>query len=75
MQATAGRQSSKLPRINAATRKPPTACPHCGCRKLVRMERRRKKLEIVELQQCAYCRGVFLPLPPPVERAPPPLQV
>ena len=64
MQAAANRESSNLPRINAATRKLPTDCPHCGCKKLVRKGTRRKKLEIVQLWQCTYCRRVFTPLPP-----------
>src|ERR1019366_4913953 len=63
MQAAANRESSNLPRINAATRKLPTGCPHCGCKKLVRKGTRRKKLEIVQLWQCTYCRRVFTPLP------------
>lgn len=66
MHAAAAHQSSRpnLPRINAATRKLPTSCPHCGCKKLVRKGIRRKKLEIVQLWQCTYCRRVFTPLPP-----------
>ena len=64
MQAAANPESSNLPRINAATRKLPTGCPHCGCKKLVRKGTRRKKLEIVQLWQCTYCRRVFTPLPP-----------
>jgi transposase-like protein len=66
MRHSADRQSS-LPfqsRINGATRKLPTGCPHCGCKKLARKGIRRKKLEIVQLWQCTYCRRVFTPLPP-----------
>jgi transposase-like protein len=66
MHLSADRHSSRphLPRINGATRKLPTGCPHCGCKKLVRKGIRRKKLEIVQLWQCTYCRRVFTPLPP-----------
>ena len=66
MQAAANRQSFRpsRPHINAATRKLPTGCLHCGCKKLVRKGTRRKKLETVQLWQCTYCRRVFTPLPP-----------
>ena len=50
--------------LNPATRKHPIACPHCGCKKLVRKGTRRKKLELVQLWQCTYCGHVFTPLPP-----------
>ena len=51
-------------RLNPATRKHPIACPHCGCKKLVRKGTRQKKLELVQLWQCTYCGHVFTPLPP-----------
>ena len=50
--------------INPATKKPPTECPHCGCKRLTRKGIREKKLERVQLWQCAYCRCVFTPAPP-----------
>jgi transposase-like protein len=55
--------ATRTTRLNPATRKQPLACPHCGCKKLVRKGTRRKKLELVQLWQCTYCRHVFTPLP------------
>jgi hypothetical protein len=50
--------------INPATKKPPTECPHCGCKGLTRKGVREKKLERVQLWQCAYCHRVITPAPP-----------
>jgi transposase-like protein len=45
------------------TAKPPSRCPHCGSKRLIRKGTRRKKLEIVQLWQCKLCRRVFTPAP------------
>jgi transposase-like protein len=54
---------SRQRRLNPATAKQPTECPHCGCKRLTRKGTREKKLERVQLWQCTYCRRVFTPAP------------
>ncbi|MGD1083006.1 MAG: hypothetical protein ABR881_32230 [Candidatus Sulfotelmatobacter sp.] len=45
------------------TAKQPEACPHCGGRSLMRRGTRKKKLEIVQLWNCASCKRTFTPGP------------
>src|SRR5271165_7018803 len=49
--------------LNPATAKPPAECPHCGSKRVTRKGIRKKKLERVQLWQCARCRRVATPAP------------
>jgi transposase-like protein len=41
----------------------PEACPHCGSHTISRKGVRKKKLEIVQLWRCAFCKRTFTPGP------------
>ncbi len=56
---------SAVPRVARAplTSKQPDACPHCGSHNVRRRGTRKKKLEIVQLWRCAFCKRTFTPGP------------